>query len=653
MAPAASDIPLGPGAFALGPPGARTVVDISVDPVPAAGLTLCLPASPALLEAAAGRPLTLLRYADGEWAGIPGSALDADASLVCAAVTAFSPFAAGYPAPPGAPTDLTVGGATGTSLEAGWTAPADTGARLTGYGLQYRPAGTETWTDHAHAGTAAAATLVGLTPNTDYEVRVRALGDGQSEWTAAAGRTAPLDETASRFHLFPLFAHGDGFRSHLYLTNVSVPGNACALTLHGAGLNAARFGEHPALSGAGFRHRDIALGDTGAAVALTAAGGEYLAFGYAKLACTDPAAARMLLVRESGGGPAAMTNLESAKATRAFRFPALPRLGRLGLVLANDNEEEAACAVEVASADGTGIGGGDIAVPARSAAVRFLDELVPMEEDAAAAAARITCDRPVAPLGVALHGGDLAALAAIDLEAAGPADDPEDAGASRFHRLLPLVQDGGGFRSSLLVTNLSEASNACTMRFALPGVPSAKFQSAAGVTWADSRTAALEMAGPGSLISLASLDRSIFVSFGHAALECEGPADLRNLLTVRAPDGPAGVASIAPVQSAREMRFPVPPRLESLALVLTNAEEAEASCEATLTLTGREETLAAEEPIQVGGESTAVRFLADLFELPEDFTGGEAALLCGREIMALSLPAAPGAAFTAMPPAIP
>jgi len=472
--------------------------------------------------------------------------------------------------------------------------------------------------------------------------------------TRDAAPPVKLDDAAAREHLFPLIADGEGFRSHLFLTNVTAPDNRCTLELHGTGFDAARFEKHAALT-AGDAGIEITLGDTGADLILATAGEQGLALGYAKLACTTPAVARMLLVQESGGVPTAMTTLERAPTLNAFQFPVLPRLGRLGLVLANDNALDAACAVEVTSADGASVGGGSLTVPARSAFPRFLDELVTIQDDAEDGTASVTCDRPVAALSVLLHGGDFAALATIasaETNAAGPEEaEPEDR-EDKSHRLLPLVQDGGGFQSNLVVTNLSEAANSCTMHFDLPGMPSARFQDAAGVTWQDSSTALLELASPGSRISLPSENQSVFVSFGHAALECQGPAHVRNLLTVEASDEPAGIAAIAPVQSAREVRFPVTPRLGSLALVLTNSAEADASCEVELALPGRDEPLAAEAPVPVAGRSTALQFLADLFELPEDFTGGSMSLVCDRNIAAVSLPFT-GSAFTAMPPVLP
>ena len=91
--------PAAGGAFALGPPEARTAVDVTVTAgrVPSAGLRLCLPATAAVREAARGRPLLLLRHDGRAWSAVAGSAASADGALVCAGgVASFSPFAVGY-----------------------------------------------------------------------------------------------------------------------------------------------------------------------------------------------------------------------------------------------------------------------------------------------------------------------------------------------------------------------------------------------------------------------------------------------------------------------------------------------------------------------------------------------------------------------------
>lgn len=264
-------------------------------------------------------------------------------------------------------------------------------------------------------------------------------------------------------------------------------------------------------------------------------------------------------------------------------------------------------------------------------------------------AVEVKCDRPVAALGLPLHGGDFAALEAVAIPAPEEADPEEGGDGKRFREVLPLVLDGAGFRSDLIVTNLSETANRCTMHFN-GEIHAARFPSAAGVTRDGFYRAMLELAGDGGQVRLSSYGWHS-LAIGYAALDCDAPVAARNLLTAGTADGPGGIAALAPVHLAREVRFPVAPRMGSLALTLTNDAVSGASCRATLALPG-ERTLASGSPITVEGKSTAVRFLADLFELPYDFSGGTVDLLCDRETAAVALPVA-GAAFAALPPIVP
>ena len=81
--------------YSVGPEGARVAVDVVVSPVPEGGVRLCLPVTPALWTAAAGRPLILFRR--GEQVDSRPVPPSGRATEVCAdGVASFSPFALGY-----------------------------------------------------------------------------------------------------------------------------------------------------------------------------------------------------------------------------------------------------------------------------------------------------------------------------------------------------------------------------------------------------------------------------------------------------------------------------------------------------------------------------------------------------------------------------
>ena len=438
---------------------------------------------------------------------------------------------------------------------------------------------------------------------------------------------------ADHSRLFPLLVDGGGFRSHLFLDNVPAQANPCLLEFTGAGLDIARLEQQTALTAAE-SGASISTGGADAAVMLATTGEQALAIGYAELTCDEPAVARMLLVRESGGAPAAMMSLESTRPGDDFRFPVLPRHGRLGLILANDNAVAAVCAAKLTTA-----GGGDIAIPAQSTVFRFLDEMMALPRDAADSAVILRCDQAIAAVGMLLGDGVFTALEAVV---------PEDRDETRSYRLMPLLLDGGGFQSRLVVMNLSDEANRC--RLHLRGeVSTARFENAGGVTHEGTHRAVLELAGgSGGQLSMSSSGRRS-LAFGHAALDCGAPVALRNLLSLRSPEGLAGMAAVAPAAFARVVRFPVAPWFRRMALVLSNDAGSSVSCEAALILAGRNETIRGGTPVLLAGESTTLRFLSDLFALPDDFAGGAAKLECDGEVAAISLPLA-GTAFTAMPP---
>ena len=98
------------------------------------------------------------------------------------------------PAAPAAPT-LTPGAA---QISVAWDAPANGGAAISDYDVQYRAGSSGAWTSHAHTGTGRTATIAGLTNGTEYEVQVRATNSvGSSPWSPEASATPMADIVAT------------------------------------------------------------------------------------------------------------------------------------------------------------------------------------------------------------------------------------------------------------------------------------------------------------------------------------------------------------------------------------------------------------------------------------------------------------------------
>ncbi len=71
-----------------------------------------------------------------------------------------------------------------TTITATWPAPANNGADISDYDVQYRASGASGWTTLTHDGTGRTARITGLNTGTTYEVQVRATNSaGIGEWS--------------------------------------------------------------------------------------------------------------------------------------------------------------------------------------------------------------------------------------------------------------------------------------------------------------------------------------------------------------------------------------------------------------------------------------------------------------------------------------
>ena len=103
------------------------------------------------------------------------------------------------PEAPGMPTiqALNTSANAPNELEVSWNEPSNTGPSITDYDVQYRT-GSDPYTGWPHTGTVRSTTLTGLTPNTLYDVQVRATNDeGTGAWSDEASTTTPANSAPS------------------------------------------------------------------------------------------------------------------------------------------------------------------------------------------------------------------------------------------------------------------------------------------------------------------------------------------------------------------------------------------------------------------------------------------------------------------------
>ena len=141
--------------------------------------------------------------------------------------------------PPPAPDAPMVTETSATSVTVSWSAPTDDGPAITGYDLRYREGSDGEFTDGPQDVTGTSATIEGLSPDTAYEVQVRAsnaAGDG--DWSALGVLRTAVLILYDRFSLSLDLDDSEGDQSVLFLA-VS-PGRVVPIQVFGADIQNAR-----------------------------------------------------------------------------------------------------------------------------------------------------------------------------------------------------------------------------------------------------------------------------------------------------------------------------------------------------------------------------------------------------------------------------
>ena len=443
------------------------------------------------------------------------------------------------------------------------------------------------------------------------------------------------DETAKRFHVLPHIADGGGWQSSLLVTNVSPSASPCTLQLYG-GLGAERFEAATGVTAAG-PTATFALAASGGHLAWRTRNESAEASGYATLDCVSPVVAQVLFAWiDASGMPTGMATAFSSQAATDFQLPVLTPAGTLALAIANDAYSEASCRIVLKDLRGTTLGeGAMLSVPMKSSHAQFLNQAIPIPEDFTGGSAAVSCDQPVAMIGLHFElrsDGSIVTFNTLPPAVVDPSLRSSDETAKNFH-VLPHVADGGGWQSSLMVTNVSPSASPCTLQlYGDLGVE--RFEAASGIT-AAGLTATFSLAASGGHLVWRTRNE-LAEDSGYATLDCVHPVVAQVVLArIGSAGTPTGMATVLSSQAWEAFQIPVLTPAATLGLALANAANSEASCR--IALQDPQGMRLGESTLTVPARSNVARMLNAAVAIPEAFQGGTARVVCDQPVSVIGL----------------
>ena len=466
---------------------------------------------------------------------------------------------------------------------------------------------------------------------------------------------AQSDETAKRFHVLPHLADGGGWKSSLLVTNVSLSASPCTLQLYGS-LDVDRF---EAASG-------VTVAGSTATFELPASGGNLAwptrndlaeASGYATLDCVNPVVAQVVFARiGSAGTPTGMATVFSSQTATVFQFPVLTPAGTLALAIANDANSEASCRVRLADPQGTRAGEeAMLSVPMKSNHTQFLNQAIQIPEDFTGGAATVSCDQQVAMIGLHFElrsDGSIITFNTLPPAVVDPSLRSSDETAKRFH-VLPHIASGGGWKSSLLITNVSPSASPCTLQL-YGDLDVDRFEAAGGVAAAGS-TATFELPASGGNLAWPTRN-DLAEASGYATLDCVNPVVAQVVFArIGSAGTPTGMATVFSSQTATVFQFPVLTPAGTLGLAIANDTNSEASC--LVRLADPQGMRLGESTLSAPAKSNVAQMLNAAVAIPEAFRGGTARLACDQPVSVIGLhlelePDGGIVTFNTLPPAV-
>ena len=439
------------------------------------------------------------------------------------------------------------------------------------------------------------------------------------------------DLAGKRLHFFPLIAHGSDFHTILFLANSAHGENECTLDLRGTGLDSGSFYSHQRVFWSGATRATIEFDEDYPSLRMISRVGRNLAFGYANLDCGGPVFARVSLSLYESSTVVGTAVVPDSRRGTNFSFPALPHAGSLGLVFSNDSGFNASCSVQLLNGRGEILDRNSFAVGRYSTSLRFLDDLTAIPRGLTGGSASVSCNARLGAVALPFDAPVFSSIASVL---------PQGDAAANRRQYIPLIADGDGFRTRLLVTNSARAANRCMLDLQGEGLGYDRFEGL------DASGAAFALTRPGAQATIASTGANA-LAFGYAGLECDGPVVARSLLSAGTPDRPAGMAAIPGVPAVEDFRFPVLPRSGEFALIFANDSGADIDC--ALWVDDYQNDILDNSSLTVPAHSLELRFIDEQFDVSERSSVFSVHASCDGAVAAMGMPLH-GALFSAVPP---
>lgn len=206
-------------------------------------------------------------------------------------------------------------------------------------------------------------------------------------------------------------------------------------------------------------------------------------------------------------------------------------------------------------------------------------------------------------------------------------------GTAKHYHVFPHIADGGGWQSSLVVTNAGRSSNSCTLE--LHGLTVDRFEAADGIM-ADGSMATFDLPESGGHL-VWSTRNELALGHGYATLDCVDPVVAQVVFAAISGTGePTGIATVFSAQPGFVFQFPILSQDALPGIAISNNTDMDAVCDITLEDLQRE-NLGETTLMPISSKDKFLGLLNDVIAIPETFLGGSARIDCNQQVAVVGL----------------